>query len=193
MLWCGWAFAAENESGPCLVFSLLQYGNGHLLVVQQCSKLPLIVRQDETRTHTNLNLQTHTVHKNDLSLVTEIHVFCLWLVLYMLRGESDRGQRGIELLAWGWGGLWIHIVDTIKCLEDTHTLYVWPAQSTLSHRNYVYTLLICNSKLSYGTNTMQPHLYFQATTLVKTEISQQLLSRLLWNFAQTFMFSRGQS
>lgn len=27
----------------------LQYGNGHLVVVQQCNKLPLIARQDETR------------------------------------------------------------------------------------------------------------------------------------------------
>lgn len=50
------------------MLSLLQYGNGHLLVVQQCSKLPLIVRQDETHTHTN------TIYKDDLSLAAAIHV-----------------------------------------------------------------------------------------------------------------------
>lgn len=83
------------------MLSLPQYGNSHLLVVQQCSKLPLIVRQDEAHTQTctckSKHMNTHTVYEN----VTEIHMcgcvcVCFHGLSKMLWGESDRGQRRIE-------------------------------------------------------------------------------------------------
>lgn len=42
----------------------LQYGNGHLVVVQQCNKLPLIIQQDETRRRPCVPLHTNLGAKN---------------------------------------------------------------------------------------------------------------------------------
>jgi len=76
------------------VVGLLQYANDHLLVAQQCSKLPLSPTRCDTHTHTH----TQTIYKDDLSLVAAMSVcVCVCVCASMARpqcsGVSQIGDR----------------------------------------------------------------------------------------------------
>lgn len=101
----------------------LQYGNSHLPVEQQCSKLPLMVRHEQTHqpkscTHT-LNFQAR--QQRPLRWLIHSIWVCvfLWLVFNTL-GWVRQGTDEDWSSAWQWERL-ICIVDAVKCLEDTHT------------------------------------------------------------------------
>lgn len=182
MMWlsfCYWKW----ERGPCRVLSLLQYGNGHLLVVQQCSKLPLIVRQDETRTHTNLNLGKHTIHKDDLSSQNDTCVFPR--VVYNALGWVRQGTERDWASAWGWGCSWIHTVDIMKMFRGhTHSVCLACTGNSVSK-----TLCLYTTHLQQQIKFWRKHDAAEFILPVhQTEISQQLLGGLLWNFV-TCMFS----